>query len=44
MSGTMAVAMAMPHCNILLQLACLPMLAAASKLGKNDRGREGKKT
>lgn len=34
MSGTMAVAMAMPHCNILLQLSCPLMLAAASRLQK----------
>lgn len=37
MSGTMAVAMVMPHCNILLQLSCPLMLAAASKLQKKKK-------
>lgn len=42
MSETMAVAMVMPHCNILLQ-ARLPMLAAASKPGKaTEEGGEGR--
>lgn len=41
MSETMAVAMVMPHCNILLQLACLPMLAALPGWEKRQR-REGK--
>lgn len=36
-SRTMAVAMVMPHCNIPLQLAHPPMLAAAPKLGKNKK-------
>lgn len=48
MSETMAVAMVMPHCNILLQPARLTILAAASKLGKTTEeggeGRRGKRT